>query len=150
MLSKVHSYGLSGLEATLVTIEVDVARGLPSTIIVGLPDNAVKESRERVRSAIKNSHYKFAPQRITINLAPADIKKEGPSFDLAMALGVLAATHLEGGKPVSFQDLANLYFGISGIDPSKASAKLFDQLGENAPGKYRQMVNDVKFKFQVF
>ena len=74
----------------------------------------------------------------------------GYSREVQMLLGVLAATHLEGGKPVSFQDLANLYFGISGIDPSKASAKLFDQLGENAPGKYRQMVNDVKFKFQVF
>ena len=91
MLSKVHSYGINGLEAYPVTIEVDAGRGLPSTIIVGLPDNAVKESRERVRSAIKNSGYKFGPRRITINLSPADTKKEGPSFDLAMALGILAA-----------------------------------------------------------
>ncbi len=92
MLAKVYSYGTSGLEAYPVTIEVDVTHGLPSTIIVGLPDNTVKESKERVRSAIKNSGYKFAPQRITVNLAPADIKKEGPSFDLAVALGILAAT----------------------------------------------------------
>ncbi|MBI5025003.1 MAG: YifB family Mg chelatase-like AAA ATPase [Candidatus Omnitrophica bacterium] len=91
MLAKVHSYGINGLEAYPVTIEVDAGRGLPSTIIVGLPDNAVKESRERVRSAIKNSGYKFGPRRITINLSPADTKKEGPSFDLAIALGVLAA-----------------------------------------------------------
>lgn len=92
MLAKIHSCGLNGLEAYPVTIEVDVMRGLPSTIIVGLPDNAVKESKERVRSAIKNSGYKFGPKRITINLSPADTKKEGPSFDLAIAVGVLAAT----------------------------------------------------------
>src|SRR3989338_3580389 len=91
MLAKVHSYGINGLEAYPVTIEVDAGRGLPSTIIVGLPDNAVKESRERVRSAIKNSGYKFGPRRITINLSPADTKKEGPSFDLAIALGILTA-----------------------------------------------------------
>lgn len=92
MLAKVYSYGVSGLEAYPVTIEVDVSAGLPSSVIVGLPDNAIKESKERVRSAIKNSGYKFPAQRITVNLAPADVKKEGPSFDLAMALGILAAT----------------------------------------------------------
>lgn len=92
MFAKVHSCGISGLDAYSVTIEVDVGHGLPATIIVGLPDNAVKESKERVRSAIKNSGYKFGIQRMTINLSPADIKKEGPSFDLAIALGVLAAT----------------------------------------------------------
>ncbi len=91
MLAKVHSYGINGLEAYPVTIEVDAGRGLPATVIVGLPDNAVKESRERVRSAIKNSGYKFGPRRITINLSPADTKKEGPSFDLAIALGILSA-----------------------------------------------------------
>ena len=92
MLAKLHSYGLTGLEAYPVTIEVDVSQGLPTTTIVGLPDNAVKESRERVRSAIMNSGYDFSPQRITVNLAPADIKKEGPAFDLAIALGILSAT----------------------------------------------------------
>ncbi|MFA5089031.1 MAG: magnesium chelatase domain-containing protein, partial [Candidatus Omnitrophota bacterium] len=92
MLSKVFSYGISGLEAYPLTIEVDVSNGLPSTVIVGLPDNAVKESKERVRSAIRNSGYKFASQRITVNLSPADVKKEGPSFDLAIALGILTAT----------------------------------------------------------
>jgi len=92
MLAKVFSYGINGLDAYPVTIEVDVARGLPNTLIVGLPDNAVKESRERVRAAIKNSGFHYQPQRITINLSPADIKKEGPSFDLAIALGYLAAT----------------------------------------------------------
>ncbi len=92
MLSKVYGYGICGLEAYPVTIEVDVCKGLPATVIVGLPDNAVKESKERVRSAIKNSGYKFVAERITINLSPADIKKEGPCFDLAIALGLLAAT----------------------------------------------------------
>lgn len=92
MLSKISSYGLSGLDAYPVTIEVDIQSGLPATTIVGLPDNAVKESRERVRAAIKNSGYKYEAQRITINLAPADIKKEGPSFELAIALGFLAAS----------------------------------------------------------
>jgi magnesium chelatase family protein len=92
MLSKVYTYGISGIEAFLMTIEVDVSRGLPATIIVGLPDNAIKESKERVRSAIKNSGFKFKAHRITINLSPADIKKEGPSYDLAIALGILAST----------------------------------------------------------
>ena len=92
MLSKIYSYGLFGLEAYPITIEVDVSSGLPSMVIVGLPDSAIKESRERVRSAIKNSGFKFPLERITVNLAPADTKKEGPAFDLAIALGVLAAT----------------------------------------------------------
>ncbi len=92
MLAKAYSYGINGLDAYSVTIEIDVARGLPTTIIVGLPDNAIRESKERVRSAIRNSGYLFGPKRITINLSPADIKKEGPSFDLAIALGILAAT----------------------------------------------------------
>jgi len=91
MFSKIHSYAISGLEASQVTIEVDISNGLPTTIIVGLPDNAVKESKERVRSAIKNSHYSFPAQRITVNLSPADIKKEGPCFDLSIALGILAS-----------------------------------------------------------
>lgn len=92
MLAKVFSFGITGLEAFPVTLEVDAANGLPATVIVGLPDNAVRESRERVRSAIRNCGFEYLPQRLTVNLSPADIKKEGPSFDLPMALGVLAAT----------------------------------------------------------
>ncbi len=92
MLAKVFSCGIIGLEAYSVTIEVDVANGLPATIIVGLPDNAVRESKERVRAALRNSGFEFPAQRITVNLSPADIKKEGSSFDLAIALGILAAT----------------------------------------------------------
>ena len=92
MLSKIYSLGINSLDAYRVTIEVDVSTGLPATIIVGLPDSAIKESKERVRSAIKNSDYKFKSKRITINLSPADIKKEGPCFDLPIALGILAST----------------------------------------------------------
>jgi magnesium chelatase family protein len=92
MLAKVKSYSLAGLDPYPVTIEVDVGRGLPVVHIVGLPDNAVRESKERVRSAIKNSGYDFPGGRMTINLSPAHVKKEGPSFDLAIALGILAAS----------------------------------------------------------
>ncbi|MDP8211708.1 MAG: YifB family Mg chelatase-like AAA ATPase [Candidatus Zapsychrus exili] len=92
MLAKTYSYGINGLDNYLVTIEVDVSSGLPGTAIVGLPDNAIKESKDRFRAAVKNSGYKFLSKRTTINLSPADIKKEGPSFDLAICLGYLAAS----------------------------------------------------------
>ncbi len=92
MLAKISSISLLGLETYLVEIEVDVAQGLPAVAVVGLPDTAVKESKERVKSAIKNSGYCYPSERITINLAPADVRKEGPAFDLPIALGILAAT----------------------------------------------------------
>lgn len=92
MLAKVLSYTLSGLNGTPVTVEVDVNNGLPSFEIVGLGDTAVKESKERIRSAVKNSGRRVPTQKITANLAPADIKKEGSSFDLALAIGVLKAS----------------------------------------------------------
>ncbi len=94
MLARISSFGLRGLQAYPVAIEIDISPGLPAVNIVGLPDNAVKESRERIRAAIRNSGFTFPPQRITINLAPADTKKQGPCYDLAMALGVLAAQGL--------------------------------------------------------
>ncbi len=92
MLSKLFSASTFGTEAYLLEIEVDVSQGLPAVSMVGLPDEAVKESRERVKSAIKNSGYEYPTGRITVNLAPADIKKEGSSFDLAIALGILASS----------------------------------------------------------
>ncbi|MCD4780725.1 MAG: YifB family Mg chelatase-like AAA ATPase [Candidatus Omnitrophica bacterium] len=99
MLAQTYSYGINALTPFLVTIEVDAAKGLPGTIIVGLPDNAVKESRERIRSALRNSGYTYGFKRITVNLSPANVRKEGPSFDLAMAIGILAATeHLDFGR----------------------------------------------------
>ncbi len=94
MLARIASFGLCGLEAYPVGIETDISPGLPTITVVGLPDNAVKESRERIRAAIKNSGFEFPAQRITINLAPADTKKQGPCYDLAIALGVLAAQGL--------------------------------------------------------
>ncbi len=92
MLAKVLSAGTSGIEAFLVECEVDVAPGLPSTIVVGLPDAGVRESRERTKAALTNSRYFYPPRRITVNLAPADTKKEGPLFDLPIALGIIGAT----------------------------------------------------------
>ena len=94
MLARISSFGLCGLEAYPVAIETDISPGLPAITVVGLPDNAVKESRERIRAAIKNSGFEFPAQRITINLAPADTKKQGPCYDLAIALSVLAAQGL--------------------------------------------------------
>ena len=92
-LAIVYSRGRSGINAPLVTIEVHITNGLPQLSIVGLPETAVKESKDRVRGAIINSHFEFPIQRITINLAPADLPKEGGRFDLAIALGVLAASN---------------------------------------------------------
>ncbi|MFZ5596271.1 MAG: YifB family Mg chelatase-like AAA ATPase [Bacillota bacterium] len=92
MLSMVYSTALNGLEGSLVRVEVDVSNGLPAFDLVGLPDVSVKESRERVRSAIRNAGFEFPMKRITVNLAPADIKKEGSMYDLAIAVGILAAT----------------------------------------------------------
>lgn len=91
MLAKVNSMAVVGLEAHPVEVEVDIGQGLPALNIVGLPDKAVEESKERVRSAIKNSSANFPVSRITVNLAPADLKKEGPSYDLAIAVGILLA-----------------------------------------------------------
>jgi len=90
-----------GVEASPVQVEVDVSFGLPSFTMVGLPDASVRESRDRVRSAIRNSGFEFPQQRITVNLAPADLRKAGSSFDLPIALGVLAATGLIGRRDVS-------------------------------------------------
>lgn len=92
MLATVKSYGLSGLEGYPVAVEVDSSPGLPRWEVVGLPDAAVKESKERVRAALKNSGFEYPQGRIIVNLAPADLKKEGPIYDLAIAIGTLAAS----------------------------------------------------------
>jgi len=92
MLSKMKSCGLVGIDGYIIEVETDISNGIPAFDIVGLADIAVKESKERVRSAIKNSELEFPVRRITINLAPANIKKEGSSFDLPIALGILTAT----------------------------------------------------------
>src|SRR5438309_11304456 len=93
MLAKVLSAAIVGLDAVPVEVEVDIAaQGLPNFFIVGLPDKAVEEAKERVRSAIRNSGADFPARRITVNLAPADLPKEGPSYDLPIALGILIAS----------------------------------------------------------
>lgn len=91
MIAKVQSYALSGLEGTPVTVETDISRGLPSFEMVGLPDAAVKEAKERVRSAVKNSALEFPAHRITVNFAPAYVRKEGSAFDLPVAVSILSA-----------------------------------------------------------
>ncbi len=92
MLAKTLSSAVFGIDAYVVEVEVDIAQGLPAFATVGLPEGAVKESKDRVKAAIKNCGYDFPSRRITVNLAPADIKKEGTAFDLPMAIGILAAT----------------------------------------------------------
>ena len=112
MLSKVTSGAMVGLSATLVDVEVDVAEvGLPSFTVVGLPDKAVEESKERVRSAIKNSGADFPITRITVNLAPADLPKMGPAYDLPIALGILIAS----GQIAPEID-GSLFFGELSLD----------------------------------
>jgi magnesium chelatase family protein len=101
MLAKVLSSAVTGIDAYLVEVEVDIKQGLPTFTTVGLPEASVKESKERVKSAISNSGYAFPDDRITVNLAPADIKKEGTGFDLPMALGILAATRVISREPLS-------------------------------------------------
>jgi len=94
MLAKVLSSAVFGIDAYTVEVEVDIAAGLPAFSTVGLPDVAIRESKDRVKAAIKNCGYEFPSRRITVNLAPADIRKEGAAFDLPIAVGILAATDL--------------------------------------------------------
>ena len=94
MLSRVLSCATIGIDAYIVEVEVDIALGLPTFSTVGLPDTAVKESKDRVKAAIVNTGFEFPVRRITVNLAPADIKKEGPIFDLPIAIGIIAAQGL--------------------------------------------------------
>lgn len=96
MLATVLSSTLIGIDAIIVDVEVDLAPGLPAFATVGLPEGAVRESKDRVRAALKNSGYEFPARRITANLAPADIRKEGAAFDLPISIGILAATGVVG------------------------------------------------------
>lgn len=128
MIAKVQSYALSGLEGVCVTVEADISRGVPSYEIVGLPDAAVKESKERVRSAVKNSSLEFPAHKITVNLAPAYVRKEGSAFDLPVAVSVLLAS---GGLKANTDGV--IFLGelalngdlrpISGVLPSIISAR---------------------------
>jgi magnesium chelatase family protein len=112
-LAKVNSAAVVGLEGRLVEVEVDISAGLPSMTIVGLPDTAVQEARERVRAAIRNSGFIFPPRRITVNLAPADLKKEGPAYDLPIAVGILL-----GSEQVIADVSQTLFLGELSLDGS--------------------------------
>jgi magnesium chelatase family protein len=128
MLAKVASFALIGLESTLVAVEVDISRGLPSQTIVGLPDAAVRESSERVRAAIVNSGLIHPRARLTINLAPADLRKEGPAYDLPIAVGILLATEqvsadLAPAGLVGELSLDGEVRGVTGLLPMAVAAR---------------------------
>ena len=99
MLAKVFSCAVVGLDGVLVEVEVDVGQGVPGMVVVGLPDAAVRESQDRVRAAIRNSGGRFPVGRVTVNLAPADLKKAGPTYDLPIALGILLASNQVAPSP---------------------------------------------------
>jgi len=119
MLAKIYSAAVYGVDAYEVEIEVNGAGGDPNIVIVGLPDTAVKESRDRVTTAIANSGYYWPRGRTTINLAPADIKKEGPSFDLPIALGMISVTENLNSSP--FENFS--FVGELALDGSVRAVK---------------------------
>jgi magnesium chelatase family protein len=119
MLASVSSAALFGLDAITVTVEVDVTFGLPALVLVGLPDASVRESRDRVRTAIRNCGFEFPRQRVTVNLAPADVRKAGTAFDLPIALAVLAATGIV--QPPTISD--TLVIGELSLDGSMLATR---------------------------
>src|SRR5258706_1176793 len=129
MLACLRTAALVGVDACAVNVEVNVSFGLPSFTMVGLPDASVRESRDRVRSAIRNSGFEFPPTKITVNLAPADVRKAGASFDLPIALGILAASGVVERRHVA--DLVLLgelsldgsIHGTRGVLPIAAAAR---------------------------
>ena len=129
MLSQIKSSGLLGVNGVIVTVEIDISRGLPSYSLVGLPDAGIKESKDRVFSAVKNNGFKYPMDRITINLAPADLKKEGPAFDLAIALGILHASeqliwdHPENFLVIGELSLSGEIRSVNGVLPMVLAAK---------------------------
>lgn len=128
MIAKVQSYALSGLEGVCVTVEADISKGIPSYDMVGLPDTAVKESKERVRSAIKNSALYFPLHKVTVNFAPAYVKKEGSSFDLPIAVSLLLAAGELEADVSGYIFLGELALNgdlrpVSGVLPSIISAR---------------------------
>lgn len=129
MLSRVYSCAVVGLEGVIVEVEVDYTNGLPAVIIVGLPDAAVQESRERVQTAVKNAGLNFPRHRIVVNLSPAAIRKEGPAYDLPIALGVvilagyLPQESIEGAMFVGELSLDGILRHTRGVLPMAAAAR---------------------------
>ena len=144
MLARVWSAAIAGINAIKVGVEVDVAGGLPQTVIVGLPGTAIQESRERVKAALKNSGFAFPVRKIVVNLTPADLRKEGPSFDLPIAIGILAAS--EQVNPQLLGDY--LFLGelsldgslrpVAGVLPIAAAASQLDIAGLVVPADNAQ------------
>src|SRR5438876_5735614 len=141
MLAKVCSAAVNGIEAYPVEVEVNAGWGDTIIVIVGLPDAAVKESRDRVSTAIGNSGFKFPMGRTTINLAPADVKKEGPSFDLPIAIGMLAASEqfesdqLENFVMVGELALTGAIRSVRGVLPIAIRARASGKVGLLAPAE---------------
>lgn len=135
MIVTLNSCGLMGIDGYEVTVEVDISRGIPAFDIVGLPDTAVKEARERVRAAIKNTGLELPSRRITVNLAPADVKKEGAAYDLPIAVGVLLASEQLAAQQLSDYSFAGELSlngdlrGVNGVlsmtDQAKRSGKRY-------------------------
>ena len=128
MLSIVKSMSLIGLDGCLISVQVDVSGGLPGWDIVGLPDTSVKEAKERVRTAIKNSGYELQSRKIIVNLAPADTKKEGSAFDLPIAVGILICTDVISKIPENIIFIGELSLDgkinkVNGILPMCIEAK---------------------------
>lgn len=129
MLARIFSCAVIGLEGVVIEVEVDTSRGLPRMIIVGLPDAAVQESRERVQSAIKNCGLIYPRKKFTVNLAPASVRKEGPAFDLPIALGALVASEqippeaLEETMAIGELSLDGSVRHVRGILPMTAIAR---------------------------
>src|SRR5210317_1460444 len=128
-LSVIYSRAAAGIEAPLVRVETHLSNGLPAFHIVGLPETAVRESKDRVRSALLNSHFNFPDRRITVNLSPADLPKEGGRYDLPIALGILAASEQIEIAPLErsacFGELAlgGECRGVAGLLPALIACK---------------------------
>ncbi|MEM6611981.1 MAG: YifB family Mg chelatase-like AAA ATPase [Cyanobacteria bacterium P01_C01_bin.72] len=153
MLARVWSAAIAGIEAIKVGVEVDVSGGLPKIIVVGLPDVAIQESRERVKAALKNANFAFPVRKIVINLTPADLRKEGPCFDLPISVGILAAS--EQVDPQLLGD--HLFYGevsldgtlrpVSGVLPIAAAASKMGIAGLILPlvnAQEAAVVKDIK------
>jgi magnesium chelatase family protein len=150
MLARVWSAAIAGIDAIKVGVEVDVSGGLPTIVVVGLPDVAVQESRERVRAALKNAGFAFPVRKIVINLTPADLRKEGPCFDLPISIGILAAS--EQVDPQLLGDY--LFYGevsldgtlraVSGVLPIAAAASKLGIAGLVVPAGNAQEAAVVK------
>ncbi len=138
MITKLQGFSLQGIDAYPIDIEIDVSRGLPQTHIVGLADSVVKESKERIKSALKSSGFKYPPGRITINLAPADIKKEGIGLELPIALGILASSNQINPRILE----GFIFIGELGLDGSlrKTKGVLIGLLHSKETQKYKAII----------